>query len=174
MTTTPLSRLLEQIFVTEDVSREEWAGALGVSTAAISQWVRGHTVPGPDHLDAIRVLVLQDDRLPQDLRQHFEEILDRPVEEVIEAPRRPMGPTLRHYLVRPRRDAAMKLLATLPPSEQVDLLVDLGRRIRERLEPEPAAGPFLVERLPKACDPARVAAVVEQTQQQKTTLSMVA
>jgi hypothetical protein len=173
MTTPTLSEVLKRIFDTEWVRRDEWASALGVSTAAISQWVNGRTVPGPDHLEAMGVLVAQDDRLPMELSDQFEGLLDRPTGEVLHSSRRSMEPTLRHYLVRPRREAAMKLLATLPPTEQLYVLDDLGERVRHRLQhPEPPT-PLLKFPDPRgSLDRARLDKITMEAQKRKLVLPM--
>jgi transcriptional regulator with XRE-family HTH domain len=175
MTTSKLGTLLEEIFHVDVVSREDWADALGVTKAAISQWANGRTVPGPDHLDAVRLLVTQDDRFPEDLGTRFEATLDRPIEEVLDSPRSSMGPTLRHYLVRPRREAAMRLLAALPPGEQIAVLDDLGQRVRQRLQhhESPVVPLKLVQSLPTS-DLARLEQIAKDAQERKLTLPMCA
>ncbi len=137
MTTKQLSDILNRILSHECCSRSEWAEILGVSTAALSQWANGRTIPGPDHLDALRLLVSQDSRLPEALRLDLEAVLDAPIAQVVDKPRSTMGPTLRHYLVRPRRDGAMRLLESLPPDVQEELLTELSIAARARLNPTP-------------------------------------
>ncbi len=139
-----LKQLLKKVFGSKLRSRKEWAEALGVTPAAISQWINNErTLPAPNHLEAIASAVAQDDRYPQKLRDEFDAMLDRPVAEVVEHPRVSMGQTLRHYLVQTRAEAALKLVRTLPPGEQIEVLVELGERVRQRLVQPDAMGPPL-------------------------------
>ena len=131
-----LHETLAAVFRTSPVGRDEWAEALGVSEMAISQWLNGDVLPDADHLDALRVLIAADDRLSVELRKEFETVLDRPIRVAVLRPSHTLGPTLRHYLVRPRMEAAMKLVATLPPDEQVEVLIELGSEVlRRRAKP---------------------------------------
>lgn len=139
-----LKQLLKEVFGAKFRPRKEWAEALGVTPVAISQWVNSErTLPAPDHLEAIASALAQDDRYPQELRDAFENALDRPIAEVVEAPRVSMGQTLRHYLLQTRGEAALKLVHTLPPEEQLEVLVDLGERVRQRLVQPEVMGPPL-------------------------------
>jgi transcriptional regulator with XRE-family HTH domain len=112
--------------------RSEWAEVLGVSEAAISQWVNDAAIPKAENLRAIINTAINDRRVPAAFLDSFEELLRRPSIAVTPNGDR-MKPTLAHYLVKPLRDAVLRTLDTLPPEGQQVVLAEASahcRRIR--------------------------------------------
>ena len=129
-----LNEFLQELF--DDLSlatRERWAERLNVSQAALSYWVKGTYVPKPEHLNMIVCAVKNDDRIPEEWLQQFENMLQQPLPDVVTSPSKPMGRTLRHYMLRPIYDATFKLLATLPAEKQEKILYKMGEECRKEM-----------------------------------------
>src|SRR4051794_6485564 len=77
-----LALLSELIDGTKIFKRREWAIILGVSPAAISQWLSGTTIPRADILRTVVDILDGHDRLPEGLLERFWSMSKRPVSEV--------------------------------------------------------------------------------------------
>jgi transcriptional regulator with XRE-family HTH domain len=117
------------------ISRSEWASTLGVSKPAISQWVTGKTIPRPEHLAAIVGTVREDRRAGPEMRARVGELLNAPASELFEKPPAYVGPTLAHYLIKPVREAALKMVNALEPGQQYELLMEMCQQCRQLLSP---------------------------------------
>ncbi|MFN0252812.1 MAG: helix-turn-helix domain-containing protein [Kofleriaceae bacterium] len=110
--------------------RAEWAEVLGVSEAAISQWLNDSVIPKAENLRAIMSLLIADRRVPSQALETFESVMRRPSTEVSPNGDR-MKPTVSHYLIKPLREAFLRTLETLPPEAQEVVLLDAAARCRE-------------------------------------------
>jgi hypothetical protein len=95
-----LRRLLDDTGV---FGRREWSEFLGVSQAAISQWLSDRTIPRPETLGMIVDLVKSSDRAPSQLLSEFGAMVSRPASEVSPNGAR-FGESLAAYLIGPLMD----------------------------------------------------------------------
>lgn len=110
--------------------RSEWAEVLGVSEAAISQWVNDAAIPKAENLRAIMNTLIADRRVPTTALESFEELMHHPSSDVSPNGDR-MKPTVSHYLVKPLREAFLRTLETLPPEGQEVVLLEGSTRCRQ-------------------------------------------
>jgi hypothetical protein len=122
-----LRKLLDDTSV---LRRAEWAQILGVSEAAISQWVNDQVLPRPENLRAIYTTLFADRRVADEILEAFNALAGEPASQLSPHGDR-MSPTVAHYMLRPLRDGFLRTLDTLPPSAQEQLLLDAARRARD-------------------------------------------
>jgi hypothetical protein len=127
-------------------SRDEWARVLVVSPAAISQWVNDHTIPRASLLRSILDVVKRHcgDRHPALLK--FFDTARRPADAVSPHGTR-MRPTVGHYLVTPVLEGFQRVLETIPPERQEQVLFRAAaecRRLRYLPSERPAETASLV------------------------------
>jgi transcriptional regulator with XRE-family HTH domain len=116
-------------------SRAEWAEALEVSKPAISQWLTGKTIPRPEHLAAIVGIIRSDPKVSKETKARVGELLTAPTSELFSKPPGYIGPTLSHYMVKPVREVALKMLDELEPGQQYEALTELAERCRTMKDP---------------------------------------
>ncbi len=124
------------------LDRWQWRHILGRDLAEIHSWVEEGQLPDPRSLQSIYDIVQRDLRFPQAL---FEELLDRPCADLQREASskdlgqlfRSAGPTLRHYLLRPRREALINDIALMDADVQVKVLAELAKEVRKRLVGNP-------------------------------------
>lgn len=118
----PLSTALRRLIDDTGVhSRAAWAEILGVSSAAITYWIKGQNIPSPKNLRAL-LQVANDDRALVDAAKNIEALLDLPIRDVAPVAPRETGPTLRHHLLKLEYEAFLRVLKTLSPPEQQRIL----------------------------------------------------
>src|SRR3954462_4826894 len=101
-------------------SRSKWSSELGVSQAAISQWVQGSTLPRPELLRKIWQTVRMRDNTSQIMRG-FVEMASKPAAEVSRHQAR-IGATVAEYITRPEFETLWNRLRVLPLDEQESCL----------------------------------------------------
>ena len=116
-------------------SRADWAEALEVSKPAISQWLTGKSIPKPEHLASIVGIVRGDPKVSKETKARVNDLLTAPVSELFAEPPGYIGPTLAHYLVKPVREVALKMLDGLEPGQQYEALTELAERCRMMRDP---------------------------------------
>lgn len=112
---------------------KDFAFSLDVRTTEVYSWSYGYTVPSPDCLSAIYLLAGQGACFPS-IYEQFDRLLDLPTEKAIRIPQQVKEPTLRHYMLKTRKEAFLKLLDTLPPKQQISLLEDFGSQVRNKID----------------------------------------
>lgn len=115
---TALAALLDQ---TNLFSRAEWAGVLGVSAPAISQWVGDKTIPRADNLHMIVITLERSTDVPEGPIAAFKEMARCPATKVSPHGKR-MLPTVWEYMTRPAFSELSNKLAKLPENEQEKIL----------------------------------------------------
>jgi hypothetical protein len=131
-----LRRLIDE---TDVLRRAEWAEVLGVSEAAISQWVNDVGLPRPENVRAILTTLLADRRVSDETIEAFENLARRPGTEISPHGDR-LSPNLAHYMLKPLRDGFLRTLETLPPRSQEKVLLEALERCRElRRVPPPVS-----------------------------------
>jgi hypothetical protein len=132
---TELRALLDD---TGALRRGEWAEVLGVSEAAISQWVNDASLPRPDNLRAIVMTLVADRRVPAHAIERFEAFAREPAAALSPHGER-LGPTVAHYMLKPVRDGFLRTLDTMPVELAEQVLVEAAARCRQlRAVPPPA------------------------------------
>lgn len=125
-----LARLLDR---TEMFSRKEWAAALGVTPAAISQWVNDKTLPRAQTVRGVLDLVRRHSGADCIAVRDFMKLNALRAKAISPLGER-MGPTMTHYLVAPLVESFLNLLetATLEQQEEVLRLASAEcRRLRD-------------------------------------------
>lgn len=131
-----LSDLIER---TEIFSRSEWATTLGVSSAAISQWVNDKTVPRSRTLRSLIEVVRRYRGADNRYLKQFLAIVDRPAHAVSPHGAR-LGSSVGRYLVSPVLEGFLRQLDVLSYSTQEAVLLNAVaecERLREISEREP-------------------------------------
>lgn len=131
-----LHEVLTQFFNTYRMPKEGMGALLGVPPSAIPLWMEGYELPSASHLGAIVLLASQDNK-QQETYAQLNKVLDLPYTEVVLQRQHRwqagIGPTLRHYLLTPRKEGMLALLNCLPPGEQETLLIEFGKLTHARL-----------------------------------------
>ncbi|MBM0105019.1 hypothetical protein JM946_09675 [Steroidobacter sp. S1-65] len=104
-------------------TRAEWARVLGISTAALSQWVNDRTLPRAELLRQIVDIVRNADGVPPEPLADFEELSQQPADHVSPLGQR-MLPNVSAYLRGGRLSQLGSELRKLTPSEQRSFLED--------------------------------------------------
>jgi hypothetical protein len=146
------ARVLQSLLDDTSVfNRDEWAEVLGVSTAALSQWVHDKTVPRPEMLRSLSEVVQRHCGDAHAAMQAFHALLTSPAIDVSPHGHR-LGPTVGHYLVAPLLDGFQRVLATISPAQQELILQRASaecRRIRDGLEDRHGASATAQQVTPK-------------------------
>lgn len=124
---------------TDVLSRSEWATVLGVTDAAISQCIRGTTIPRAEHLRMIVHYLETIDNVPRDYLLRFYEMAQKPAESVGIRNRR-LGSSVGAYLVKPRLDGLLLRLQHLHPIAQEQFL-DRAADLVTEIESVPISSP---------------------------------
>lgn len=119
-----LRRLLE---MPDGYSKTEWARLLGVTPSAISQWLGDQTVPRAFVLRALVDAVAW--RFGPAALDEFWELSDLPATQISPIGGR-MSPTVRQYMVEPLVEGFQRLLRTLRPEAQEEVLLDAAEACR--------------------------------------------
>ncbi len=104
--------------------RAGWATVLGVTEAAISQWVGDKTIPRPDILFTILATLKRSTDVPQDPLREFTRVAEQPSTSVSPNGVR-MLPTIWQYMTRPAFSELSGRLAKLPMPEQEKVLEEI-------------------------------------------------
>lgn len=116
-----LTRLLDE---TGYFTRSEWAAFLGISTSAISQWVKDKTVPRADLLRMIlNLLRSRAGGAATEPLAHFAAISLRPAQEISPLAGR-IAPSIEAYLAKPSFAAFADSLSDMAPDRQRSLLAE--------------------------------------------------
>jgi len=102
-------------------SKQEWARVLGVTPSAISNWLGDKNVPRPSTLRSIIEITTL--RYGPEFVSNFLAIASLPARSVSPLGER-MAPTVAHYMVEPLRDGFLRILQTVPPTKQEEVLLD--------------------------------------------------
>ena len=146
----------QQSFESLRSTRSSWADILGVSRAALSQWVTGRTVPSAEHFRSIiDVLEGQDDSPDLANARALDclyKIIDEPLSLLMFAPhvriaspsgRRAITGTLGDYIAAPAREALGRritsVLSRMRYAEQLGCMSELSELL-DILETESASG----------------------------------
>lgn len=129
-------------------SREDWGFILGVSEAAISQWLSDTTLPRPEMLRMILDALKESPGVPPEVTAAFDALRYRPATEISPHGARMAG-SLAHYLARPLREGLFRELDALSPDSQEQVLAAARRLCRDAVrrkavvkpEPESATAP---------------------------------
>lgn len=105
-------------------SKQQWAEILRVSPSAISQWLGDQTLPRAPTLRSI-VDIAREHGEAEALAD-FARMAMEPAEVVSPLGRR-MMPTVSHYMVEPIRDSFLRLLGTLRPAGQEEVLLEASQ-----------------------------------------------
>jgi transcriptional regulator with XRE-family HTH domain len=105
------------------LSHAHWADVLGVSPAAVSQWLSDKTVPSPEYLRDILSVVERDDGQPsRRALEEFQKLAVVPADQVSSLGYR-FGESIADYLLGPLRKQFMRDLNRLAPETQERLLL---------------------------------------------------
>jgi GAF domain-containing protein len=99
-------------------TRKQWASFLGVSEAAISQWLHDKTLPRHEILRLIVGVLSESDGVPSDVLNHFWDVATRPASEVTAHAER-VGRTAADYILEPVFDGFMRSFRTLEAAQRV-------------------------------------------------------
>ncbi len=112
-------------------TRSEWAEILNVTESAISQWVNDDTLPRAETLRRIVGTLDEDTRVADSVLEAFEVVARKPLSKI--SPHGPKtAPTLEHYMARPSRAAFDRVLESLPPHLQEEVLYEAAALARQR------------------------------------------
>lgn len=98
-------------------SRDDWSSVLGVSEAAISQWVTDRTLPRADLLRQILDILRHVESVPRGLLTRFDEVAGRSAVEVSPLGQR-MMPSVAEYMSRSNLASLGRELRKLPIAQQ--------------------------------------------------------
>lgn len=134
-----LAQLLAELLDTTDLfSRLQWAEFLGVSEAAISQWVNDKTLPRPEVLQMIVDVIKASTGVPRTVVNELDRVSRLPSNEITPFGSR-LGPTLQHYLLKPLVEVFQKNLEMLSAEERAEVLYESIKYCRIRLRREKKA-----------------------------------
>jgi transcriptional regulator with XRE-family HTH domain len=103
--------------------RKQWAEILGVSEAAISQWLNDKTLPSPEFVRMILSTVKRNaNRVPKGIIEQFERTASKPAADVTPFGRR-VGRSIDAYIVKPLLDDFRRVFESLDPESQERLLL---------------------------------------------------
>ena len=103
-------------------SRQEWADILGISDAAISQWLNDKTLPSPEFLRAIVSTVRRNsNKLPHWILTEFDKMASKSASEVSPFGAR-IGKSVYEYLLKPLQDGFWEVFEALPVNSRERLL----------------------------------------------------
>jgi hypothetical protein len=117
--------------------REQWARILGVTPAAISQWVQDKTVPRPEVLRILISVIKSRTKIPRRFIEEFEQLAALPAAEASPkhghrvaktAVHYGVGNTFAHYMTAPVLEAFLRNLSALPPRLQEDVLTSASEK----------------------------------------------
>jgi hypothetical protein len=117
--------------------REQWARVLGVTPAAISQWVQDKTVPRPEVLRTLVSVIKSRTKIPRQFIEEFEQVAALLATEA--SPKHghrvaktaihyAVGNTFAHYMTAPVLEAFLRNLSALPPRLQDDVLTSASEK----------------------------------------------
>jgi len=117
---TALTLLMDESKLCE---RKQWAEILGVTEAAISQWLNDKTLPSPEFLRMILNTIKRNaNRVPKRIIEEFDHVAGKPAAEVTPFAHR-VGQSVRTYIVEPLLDDFLQILKSLAPEIQERLLL---------------------------------------------------
>jgi hypothetical protein len=116
-----LKRLLDHMF-----SRRDWSKFLGVSQAAISQWLSDRTIPKPETLRMIIDVLSNSDHKPKELLAEFEAMTLKLAHEVSPNGER-FGDSVSAYLISPLINNFMLDLKGLNSESQERILLSASQ-----------------------------------------------
>lgn len=134
------STLKELVDGTNIYSRSQWAQLLGTPEDSINQWLNDEDIPGPVNLRSLWSLLLEDTRVSNKPLQGFNDLMHEPAENISPYGFK-MKPTVAHYIIKPVRDGALRLLDTLPPHIQEKAWLEftnICRNLRSSMETTPS------------------------------------
>src|SRR5712691_1572792 len=112
--------------------RKEWAEILGVSTAAISQWINDHTLPMPEHLRMIVSTARRHGKaVKPEILAAFDELAQGPAAEISPFADR-IGTSLNAYMTRPLLDNFLIDFGRVRPEIQEKLLLRFSETCMEQ------------------------------------------
>jgi hypothetical protein len=123
-----LRRLLDETGVFE---RREWAEFLRVSESAISQWVRGHTLPRAEYLRKVLWVLRNADDVPSEVLDDFERMAAMPAEEVAPDHSKTIGQTVGDYVLSPLLEAFLRDLKRMDPPDRERFLLEAAAKCAE-------------------------------------------
>lgn len=123
----------------KDMTYADWAGVLGVSPPAISQWLADETLPRPDRLYAIIRRLREIEGLPREPLQQFADMATRPGRRVSPHGHR-LHPNVAYYMLEPLRESLITALATVPSRVQEEMLLRSIRQCHQLTSSETEAG----------------------------------
>ncbi len=112
-------------------SRSEWAEILNVTESAISQWLGDDTFPRPESLRRIVRALEENVDVPDRVLEEFESLARKPLKQISRHGERTER-TLAHYMVKPLRDAFLRVIDTLPPEAQEEVLLEAASLARQK------------------------------------------
>jgi transcriptional regulator with XRE-family HTH domain len=128
--------------------RASWASFLGVSEAAISQWVNDRTIPRPDLLWLVLGLLEEKDSVAKEPVTAFLAIMDVPSQELSPHGDR-FGPTLGDYLTANLSRLYLGVLSDLPFRRREQALYEaIGRARALKKTPHEQQGSHTIDRIP--------------------------
>lgn len=143
---TAFAKVLRELIDRSNLSHDEWASSLGVSTLDFSGWLTGTHVPTAKRLhDLITLLRGMRDRLPDSAVDAFDSILRRPAREVSNLGDR-MLPSIGHYMTEDLWVHVKEALERLSPRAAEEIMVFMIRMANDMLSsPEAMQANVLVD-----------------------------
>lgn len=117
-----LATILEKLLDTR-YTRQEWSEILGISEAAISQWVNDKTIPRPEVLRMVLDTLSASASIPSKLLEEFQTVARQPATRISPYGAR-IGNTLEEYLVQPVFDGFVRNLRPLSAERQEQILFE--------------------------------------------------
>lgn len=128
------SQVMERLLdVTGIFDRVEWGQVLGEDPWTIAGWILDRDIPRPEVLRSIIRLLSETDGVPKLEIQRFFEMAQKPANQVSPLAAK-IGPTVEHYMVLPLRNGFLRVLDTLPPAVQEEVLYKAAEDARSKVK----------------------------------------
>lgn len=112
-----LAQVLTEIFKNSGFTNKQWAKIYKVTPQMVGRWMTDRSFPSPQILSGIISWSESTTFVSDDLRIQIKQMLEEPAIKVTPHWHK-VGGTIGKYILKPRRDAVMGILAGLHPTHQ--------------------------------------------------------